>query len=197
MKFDLTDEEKECLNEVDFWKLSRTVNNKLEGFLYNLQAEYEQILKTSQPLNIQGLSTNHKKISKGNNYKGLPYLVLDYPSIFDRENILTIRTMIWWGNFISINLLIKGSFLKNLKSTIKSKNNFLSQKKLYFCVDASPWNHDFSPGSYISHELLTEDIFENHSINFIKLGKFCNVSDIDQWQEFCLTNFKHLIYTLK
>src|SRR5664279_575656 len=42
------------------------------------------------------------KISKGEHYKGLPYVVLDYPRLFTQENIFAIRTLFWWGNYFSI-----------------------------------------------------------------------------------------------
>ena len=42
------------------------------------------------------------KISKGENYNGFPYVIMDYPATFSKENIFALRTMFWWGNFISI-----------------------------------------------------------------------------------------------
>ena len=50
------------------------------------------------------------KISKGENYKGLPWLVLDYPRYFNKEDIFAIRTLFWWGNFFSITLHISGKY---------------------------------------------------------------------------------------
>ena len=49
------------------------------------------------------------KIAKGENYLQLPYVLLDYPRCFDKENIFAIRTMFWWGNFFSITLHLSGS----------------------------------------------------------------------------------------
>ena len=39
------------------------------------------------------------KISKGENYLGLPYLILDYPRQTFENNFFFIRTMFWWDNF--------------------------------------------------------------------------------------------------
>ena len=52
------------------------------------------------------------KISKGENYQGLPYLVLDYPRFFFRDDVFAIRTMFWWGNYFSITLHLKGIFFE-------------------------------------------------------------------------------------
>ena len=39
------------------------------------------------------------KISRGEQYLGLPYVMLDYPRIFSKENVFAIRTFFWWGNY--------------------------------------------------------------------------------------------------
>ncbi|RYG23967.1 MAG: hypothetical protein EOO01_43830, partial [Chitinophagaceae bacterium] len=48
------------------------------------------------------------KIAKGENYKGLPYVMLDYPRHFGKEDIFAFRTMFWWGNFLSFTWHLKG-----------------------------------------------------------------------------------------
>src|SRR5262245_51174126 len=50
------------------------------------------------------------KISKGEKYLGLPYVMLDYPRMFSREDVFAIRTFFWWGNFFSVTLHIKGKY---------------------------------------------------------------------------------------
>src|SRR6187549_876336 len=52
------------------------------------------------------------KISRGENYKGLPYVVLDYPRLFTSEHVFAIRTHFWWGNYFSVTLHLKGQFCK-------------------------------------------------------------------------------------
>src|SRR6185369_6006174 len=73
------------------------------------------------------------KISKGENYKGLPWLMLDYPRFFDKENFFAIRTMFWWGNFFSTTLHLSGKY-KELHSK-NLINNFeeLKKNEFYIC----------------------------------------------------------------
>src|ERR1043166_6396414 len=42
------------------------------------------------------------KISRGENFKGFPYVVLDYPRLFTEENVFAIRTLFWWANYFSV-----------------------------------------------------------------------------------------------
>ena len=51
------------------------------------------------------------KISKGENYKGLPWVMLDYPRVFGKEDVYAIRTFFLWGHAFSITLHLKGCLL--------------------------------------------------------------------------------------
>ena len=52
------------------------------------------------PLAIpRGENAYSGKISRGENYRGLPYLILDYPAYFSQKDIFAFRTMFWWGHF--------------------------------------------------------------------------------------------------
>ena len=52
------------------------------------------------------------KISKGEKYKGLPWVMLDYPRIFGKEDIMAIGTRFWWGHYFSVTLHLKGGYLR-------------------------------------------------------------------------------------
>src|SRR6478672_2018750 len=72
-----------------FGELSESMHKELASFEKYLPAEV--FLKSA-------------KITRGENYKMLPYVILDYPAFFDRDHIFAVRTMFWWGNFFSITL---------------------------------------------------------------------------------------------
>ena len=59
------------------------------------------------------------KISKGENYKGLPWVVLDYPRLFGREDVFAIRTLFWWGNYFSVTLHLKGIYKEMFLTVIR------------------------------------------------------------------------------
>src|SRR5580698_8612281 len=69
---------------------------KTIGLFSNLAENMQiELVKTKLPEEIK---ITEPKISKGENYKGLPYVILDYPRSFGKENIFAIRTFFWWGN---------------------------------------------------------------------------------------------------
>ena len=72
--------------------------------LEDMQQQVEQRIH-GLPAAVNGQSP---KISKGENFQSLPYVMLDYPRYFHKENTLAIRTFFWWGNFFSVTLHLSG-----------------------------------------------------------------------------------------
>jgi hypothetical protein len=119
--------------------------------------------------NIEKLSSSIPKITKGENYNGFPYVILDYPAVFEKENIFAIRTMFWWGNFISITIHLSGKykihFEENIFKNLKNKNDF------FITIAQNEWQHHFEDDNYKKASEINEaemkTIQEN---NFIKMA---------------------------
>ncbi len=118
---------------------------------------------------IEKLSSSIPKITKGENYNGFPYVILDYPALFEKENIFAIRTMFWWGNFISITLHLSGKykkyFEKNILKNLKNENDF------FIAIAKTEWQHHFEEDNYKKISAINDGemktIQEN---NFIKIA---------------------------
>ena len=80
------------------------------------------------------------KISKGENYRDLPWIVLDFPAFFSKENIFAYRTFFWWGNFFSSTLHLQGISLDYYRGLITQNISLLLNKGVFICVNQSPWN---------------------------------------------------------
>ncbi len=60
-----------------------------------------------------GIFGLHPKISRGEKYRDLPWVMLDYPRCFDKQKgQLAIRSFFWWGNYFSIQLQVSGIYKK-------------------------------------------------------------------------------------
>ena len=68
------------------------------------------------------------KISKGEQHKGLPWVMLDYPRLFGKEDVLAIRTMFWWGHCFSVTLHLKGKYLRLYLPVILSQRVELEKR---------------------------------------------------------------------
>ena len=134
-------------------------------------ASLQSILDSGSGLH-QNLVIPSPKIARGENYKGLPYVMLDYPRHFGKENIFAFRTMFWWGNFLSFTWHLKGSYALAYRSVILSHHKQLAKSGFHICVNEDEWQHDFEVSNYFpAHRLSTEALaMVLDSKAFIKLS---------------------------
>ena len=140
------------------------------GILQAKQQLFLESVPDSLPAAVMKIPS---KISKGENYRGLPYLVLDYPRCFDKENIFAIRTLFWWGNFFSITLHLSGVYKTELEDRIIKAHSFLKRTDFSYCVHPGQWEHHFEKDNYVSITSLDKKEWEKlvRSRGFIKLAQ--------------------------
>ncbi len=111
------------------------------------------------------------KICKGENYNQLPYIMLDYPAYYTKQNIFALRTMFWWGNFVSITLLLKGEYKAIFEQKIIHNLHDNAAANLYICINESEWKHHFEPDNYIMCSKINKwQIDEIRQKSFIKIA---------------------------
>lgn len=144
----------------------------------DLQLPILNTYKASLPAEILKVSP---KITRGENYLGLPWLVLDQPRYFERENIFAIRTMFWWGKFFSTTLQLSGSYKDQFESRISAGYDVLRKNDFHISHSDSPWNHHFEEDNYRSLDGFTKNEFAHHiqTHAFIKLAKKISLGEWD------------------
>lgn len=100
------------------------------------------------------------KISRGENYLGLPYLILDYPRNFFHDNIFAIRSFFWWGNFFSSTLHLSGSYRTEFLYKITNSYERLVQENYYINNNIDPWQHHFQEGNVVLIKNLSVSDFK-------------------------------------
>ena len=123
------------------------------------------------------------KISKGENYRGLPYVILDYPRVFGREDVLAIRTMFWWGHYFSITLHLKGQYRDGLLTAIQAYIPLLAAKGFHIGISGDEWRHELADDNYMALEGLDQPAIEkalDKGRAFLKLSATCG---LDRWDE--------------
>ena len=116
--------------------------------------------------------TASAKISRGENYKGFPWMMLDHPRYFSGKETMAIRSFFWWGHYFSISLQLSGQ--PKEKATPRILENFKELRKAnyYLCVHKNPWQHDLGKPYYRSLKKMTEEEFHEliTTKEFIKLS---------------------------
>ena len=122
------------------------------------------------------------KISRGENYRQLPYVILDYPRLFAKDDTLAIRTMFWWGNFFSITLQLAGMYKNKSVPALLEKFDQIKQHGYWVCIHPDPWQHHFEADNYKRIADLAKPEFANilDRGSFLKLAIQCPLS---RWTE--------------
>lgn len=199
-KIGLSQKELELVSDADWILTKNAILQKVNQLLGGLQVKQQQYLKFHSDKFIgkvpNPMAIGHSpKISKGENYKGLPYLILDYPRIFDRTTIFAIRTMFWWGNFFSVTLQLSGIYKKDAEEKLITSYKALGEKGYYCCKNDDQWEHNFETDNYVLVSALNKNHFENliREKSFIKLANKIPLQKWDDAEAMLLTYFKQII----
>ncbi|NND33641.1 MAG: hypothetical protein HKN76_13720 [Saprospiraceae bacterium] len=174
----LTNKEFELIQDVDFILTKVSVLNKMRLLLERVRLEMISVVIDSDFNFPVGVNLSSGKISKGENYRSLPYQVLDYPAYFDRENIFAIRTMFLWGHFFSCTLHLQGMHLDRYRENIWENRNKLIEQDLYISVGETPWQYHYEQDNYVYYTKEQEDHLK-HPV-FLKLSKKVALGDLER-----------------
>lgn len=178
-KIHLSPFEIDLLNNSEWILTKNKIIKKAQRLLEEVQENILQHVKgpaINLPREVIAISP---KISKGENYLGLPWLILDFPRYFEKEKTFAIRTMFWWGNYFSTTLHLSGEYKRRYSEAIVQSYEALCQNEFYTCVHEDQWHHHFEKENYLPVKNFTADDFADH-INkrtFIKLS--CQLSFLE------------------
>jgi hypothetical protein len=178
----LSTEEMRLLMEPGWILTKNSIIKKVVGLFAGLSEEYRAALEglASAPAamtTIAGAPFGSPKISKGENYQGLPYVMLDYPRLFGREDVLAIRTFFWWGHSFSVTIHLKGTYRDHYLPVLQQHWAELAAAGFHVGISEDEWRHEHIPETYrpiVSAEELSV------SSSFLKLSAACG---LDRWEE--------------
>ena len=178
-KLMLSDEEQQLVNNTEWILTKRIIIDKVDQLMGLLSEKQSGIIENEKNWLPAAVIRSTAKISKGENYLGLPYVLLDHPRCFDAENIFAVRTMFWWGNFFSITLQLSGTY-KNMFQQKIIENLGEVNEDIFICIHESQWHHHFEADNYINAKQLSNIDLQEAILKrqFIKLAvKF----PVQQW----------------
>jgi hypothetical protein len=165
-KIHLSAAEESLMKDASLILTKNTVQKKVRLMLQSLQEQLYNDIQSNEALRTSGLFSIPPKISRGEQYLGLPYLVLDYPRIFEGKDIFLIRTLFWWGHFFSCTLQLSGRYKAPLHAGWQQLHPVLSSGPFYIGVQEDPWVHHFEEDNY---RLISEMSAEEFRTAYWKL----------------------------
>ncbi len=190
----LSDKELSMIEDTDFLK---SKINIISEILILMETTKNRLIEVVEKENIDFLS--EPKFQKGRTFKGeyyreLPFVTLDFPNIFEKENVFAYRTMFWWGNVFSSTLHLQGKYLELHRAKLLSNFDMLLHQDIYICVGETPWEYHYGKDNYVKLSLEHRDIIENS--HFIKLSKRIPLEQIESVPQVSSSFFLYLVSVL-
>lgn len=120
----------------------------------------------------EGTDLASPKIARGENYRGLPFVMLDFPRLFSSQHVMAIRTHFWWGNYISVVLHLKGRYQGEHSGRVGNAFEKL-QHGYWIAVTDDEWEHAMVEPFWKPVHSMEADAFREHIGHhpFLKIGR--------------------------
>ena len=197
-KIRLSEEEVSLARNAEIILTKNAIMKKMQALLEGLQSQHD-ILLTEMDFLPQEVLRNSPKISRGENYLGLPYLVLDQPRSFEINNIFAIRTLFWWGRSFIVTLHLSGRHKETFEKRLLDSFGILSDRHYYLCINEDQWKHHLEPDNYVILKDASREEMENivASKPFLKLARKIELGDINEAPRDIHEVFKEVLYLLR
>lgn len=189
-----TSTELRTLHNKDFFYIKESATKKIDALLSGVRDEIKLVIKKEKIIFPKDVDARMGKIFRGENYLGLPYLVLDYPKHFSKNSVFAFRTMFWWGNFFSFTLHMQGKALDEKRNLLVTNLKYFRKKNIYICVSKTPWQYHYNKDNYLLIDKISEADIKHLFITkeFIKLSRKTPLKDYKKLSGFCKESFLYL-----
>ncbi|OYU94770.1 MAG: hypothetical protein CFE21_13850 [Bacteroidetes bacterium B1(2017)] len=92
------------------------------------------------------------KISSGENFLNLPYMVLDYPKISGNNFPFLFRTLFWWGHAASFQVLVRTKDRPDLCEKLVE----ICEDQTLIYVGDNLWENNFEASEFVAIAKLSE-----------------------------------------
>jgi hypothetical protein len=180
-KIQLSEEELELACD-PFVLLTKNAVMTKAGELLGALSEHMQHELHSHDRSITDAIEAGPKVSRGENYLGLPYVILDFPRYFREHDVFAVRTMFWWGNFFSMTLHLKGNYREHFRSKLTVALPGMTERGFHVCISEDEWEHHFGVDNYIPQASLEEGLWED-LYNVRTFTKLAVKWPVDEWND--------------
>lgn len=163
--------------------------NRIIQKVYELFGEVAAVMQDDAVVLPPSFTAIAPKISRGENYLGLPWVMLDYPRIFSKTDVFAVRSFFWWGHYFSISLQLQGHYQQHFVPALSRQ---LPAGDWYINTAGDPWQHHIGE---TNHDRLTLSLLQAQR-PFIKLSKKIPLSEWDNGFDFYRDNFRNLLQCL-
>lgn len=196
-----SNDELNFISDKAFFEKKAAINNKVIEHLNMLQQRVNILLKANTDWLPENVLHSSPKISRGENYKGFPWLVLDYPRVFSNEEVFAFRTLFWWSHSWVLTFQLSGSFFKQFYSSIRANLNSFMDVSCKIGIGKDPWIHNPEDVMYVDLQkfISAESPFDEviHDQPFFKLIKKIEFGKSEKLMEEAIAFYSNCLRLIK
>jgi len=186
----LSDKQKQYISDPESFLLKNEVDDQINKLLYRFQQTLSGLIDQNAYNFPDKIGKTTFKVSKGNNHKGFPFQVIDFPASLGQEHAFSFRSVIWYANFFSFSLILKGT----PKETYTQQLVQLVDKDFILLWFDNIWESDIATEH--SMEITKNQLSELTKIyqekEAIKIIKSYNLNQIEEFERLGTECFKEL-----
>lgn len=141
-------------------KIIRTISDGFHGLGNWIMEEYYSDAK-------QGF-----KVTRGENYIDMPYVVLDTPQLKSNELEGKLRIMFWWGHYISLQFFLNTSSLALPDPSLIKSNSY------FILTGDNLFNNELNAADFCRLDEYKQEMSTNQEIT-----KICMKVDLNDMEE--------------
>ncbi len=199
-KVTLSPKERDLVRNKDWILTKNDIITKVYTVFGDLSNRYHACLQQYPDIQTEGSGFRSPKIARGEQYRGLPWVMLDYPRYFSGSDHFAVRSFFWWGNDASITLQLAGSFQQKYAGALQAyfsnpipvANN---SGPWWLGTGEGPWGHHFEENNYRVLETPNRESFAR--MPYIKLAKKIALDKWDEWPVFFSAVFTEMLDILQ
>jgi hypothetical protein len=197
-KIQLSAEELSLVQNAGWLLTKNTIIEKVYSLFGDIAHRVRDDLNAKHAHLLPEVLTASPKISKGENYGGLPWVMLDYPRLFNRRHTFAIRTLFWWGNFFSVTLHLKGDYKERLQQKLLANLPLLAARQFYICISGNEWRHEFEEDNYQPLSQLNSSAVEKILLanDFCKLSAKISLPEWNQSKELIIDLYETIVISI-
>ncbi len=188
--FSFSPSELSVLHDKTFFEIKHAVMHKWEKFLSHLAENIHKWIQDTPNIRIPNeVKQTTPKISKGENYQGMPYMVLDYPRYFGKEDTCAFRNLLLWNRGLYSTWFFEGKYI-DYAIQIYAQHGTQS---MYLHQNTDKWIHELTeqdiyiqmPQSMSEGDLLIEQCASllHQTRNKLNYLKFTNFISFQEWNK--------------
>lgn len=164
----------------------RLLQHKLKNRLGNCgNALREDWEKSPLPPLLAGMTFVQARVSQGDNYRGYPWMVLDYPARYSKEVIIAQRFFVLWGHALYFSWHLRGPLAVEIRKNFEKRWDYFGRLNYYLFRGTDEWEQRLDSEQFARvRGLEIEQVLEG-SGDF-KAGIRLDLDEMNQLEEHAL-----------